>query len=526
VFQRTHPTSRNVNAQTVVPGTGLAYASRMADSPRLVIIGGGLAGLSAGCYARRSGFSTTIIEHNLALGGVCTAWQRGPYVIDGCIHWLTGGPFARAYDELGIVERVPLRTLTHFATYENARTGLNVPITRDLDALAQALIELAPADRAEVERLREASHTFVRLQPPFDAPELAGVRERLHSLWEARSTLGALVHFRATVGEWSRERLQSEDLRRFFCQLVPESAPALVLLMVLGYLEHGYLSRPVGGTAAFRDALEHAYRSAGGEVVMPATVDEVLVEAGRACGVRLADGTMLEADYVLSTSSAPETVLRLLGGRYDAEQTRQRLASWRLFDPIVLASFGVERPYADMPGMRIIDEITPVEVGGRRNDSLYLRICNDDPSFAPPGHSVVQAMLKTDYEWWATRGSRYNDEKDAVAEAILSAIEPHFPGLRSATRARDVATPLTYWSMARSWRGAYEGWLPTPEAMFSRPRKTLSGLDGFYMAGQWVEPGGGVPTAVLSGRQAIQLLCANSERPFVARSALKTASSA
>ena len=61
----------------------------------LLIVGGGVAGLSAGCYAQRSGFRTTIVEHNLALGGVCTAWHRGPYTIDGCIHWLTGGPFIR-----------------------------------------------------------------------------------------------------------------------------------------------------------------------------------------------------------------------------------------------------------------------------------------------------------------------------------------------------------------------------------------------------------------------------------------------
>jgi phytoene dehydrogenase-like protein len=63
------------------------------SASRLLIVGGGLAGLSAGCYARTSGFDVTIVEHNLALGGVCTAWRRGPYLIDGCIHWLTGGPF-------------------------------------------------------------------------------------------------------------------------------------------------------------------------------------------------------------------------------------------------------------------------------------------------------------------------------------------------------------------------------------------------------------------------------------------------
>ena len=66
----------------------------------VLIIGGGLSGLSTGCYARASGFRTTIVEHSLALGGVCTAWSRGPYTIDGCIQWLTGGAFDRIYEEL------------------------------------------------------------------------------------------------------------------------------------------------------------------------------------------------------------------------------------------------------------------------------------------------------------------------------------------------------------------------------------------------------------------------------------------
>src|SRR4051812_10162635 len=72
----------------------------------VLIIGGGLSGLSTGCYARASGFRTTIVEHSLALGGVCTAWSRGPYTIDGCIQWLTGGAFDRIYDELAILPRV------------------------------------------------------------------------------------------------------------------------------------------------------------------------------------------------------------------------------------------------------------------------------------------------------------------------------------------------------------------------------------------------------------------------------------
>jgi phytoene dehydrogenase-like protein len=482
----------------------------------LVIIGGGLAGLSAGCYALRSGFKTTIVEHNLALGGVCTAWQRGPYTIDGCIHWLTGGPFQRLYEELEILPSISLRTLETWATYRYAPDGYEIAFTRDIDALVARLTELSKPDAAELARLRQGVAAISAMKPPIDAPELASIGDLMRSFWEMRGAVGSLVHFRKPIAAWAREHLESPRLRRLLTRLLPETAPAFFLLMVFSYLERGYLSRPVGGTAAFRDALERTYRSLGGEALLHSTVDEVLVADGRARGVRLADGTMLAADVVVSTSSAPETVLRLLGGRYDAEQMRERLARWKLFDPIVLASFGVAAPFAGAPSLLAIDGIPSFDVGGRAVDMLSVRVCNDDPCFAPSGHTVIQALLPTDYQWWATRGTRYGAEKDAVADATLMALEPHFPHLRALVRMTDIATPLTYWGMARSWRGAFEGWMPNTDSFLGHVKKTLSGLEGFYMAGQWVEPGGGVPMAVMSGRQAIQLICKDQERRFVA----------
>jgi phytoene dehydrogenase-like protein len=482
----------------------------------IIIIGGGLAGLSAGCYARRSGFRSTIVEHNLALGGVCTAWQRGPYLVDGCIQWLTGGPFERLYEELEILPSVALRTLETWATYRDTRDRFEVAFTKDLDRLVAQLAQVSTEDAAELARLREGAAEFARMKPPMTPPELVSLRDHLRSFWEMRDALGTLLHFRKPVGLWARDHLTSARLQRIFTHILPETAPAFFLLMVLGYLEQGYLSRPVGGTAAFRDALERTYSGLGGATVLHATVDEVLVRDGRASGVRLADGTMLAGDLVLSTASAPETVLRLLGGRYDADSTRDRLARWKLFDPIVLASFGVAEPYADAPALLILDGIGPFEVGGRSTEHIEVRVCNDDPCFAPLGHTVVQVMLQTDYQWWATRGTRYGAEKDALADATIAQLEPHFPGFRQAVRMIDLATPLTYWNMARSWRGAYEGWMPTAETFFGHVKKKLTGLEGFYMAGQWVEPGGGVPTAVMSGRQAIQLVCESEGCAFVA----------
>jgi phytoene dehydrogenase-like protein len=294
----------------------------------------------------------------------------------------------------------------------------------------------------------------------------------------------------------------------------PEQAPALFVLMVYGYLSRGWLSRPVGGTAAFRDALVGDFQRLGGETVLHATVDEILVDGGRACGVRLDDGTIVRGHAVISTSSMPETVLRLLAGRYEAPATRERMEKWKLFDPIVLASFGVDASLADVPGLLLVDRVAPFTVGGASSEHLYVRVCNDDPSMAPPGHAVVQTLIATDYGWWAQRGDGYESAREEAARVALEQLEHAIPGLSEHVKMTDIATPLTYWQKTRSWRGAYEGWMPSGEAMMGHIKKKLAGLDGFYLAGQWVEPGGGVPMAVMSGRQAVQILCSDDGRPF------------
>jgi phytoene desaturase len=484
--------------------------------PKIIIIGGGLAGLSTGCYALANGWDVTVAEHNVALGGVCTAWRRGPYTIDGCIHWLTGGPFARIYEELRIVPPVEIRPLKQFATVRSAREGWSVTVGSDLEALRRDLRSMAPADGEEIDRLVAAATHFADISPGIDQPpELSSPLDRLRSMWAMRDQLGALVHFHGSLDAWSHARIKSPALREVLTNIVPPEAPALFVLMILGYLARGWLSRPSGGTGPFRDALIDRYRALGGEALLDATVEEIIVEHDQARGVRLTDGTILRGDLVVSTSSAPETVLRLLGGRHGADALRQRLARWKLFDPIVLASWGVARDLHEVPPTLVVTGVDAPPLAGRAVDRLYARVYNDDPSFAPPGHTVVQLMQATDYEWWATRGRDYGAVKAEVADQMRELLAAHVPGLREDVRMTDVATPLTFWRHSRSWRGAFEGWMPSADNFTHHVPKTLPGLGGLYLAGQWVEPGGGVPTALMSGRQLVQILCAEAGRSFV-----------
>ena len=408
-----------------------------------------------------------------------------------------------------------MHPIRRFATYRNVQDGLEIEVTDDLEQLGQVLKRLGSDDAQEIDRMIAGARAVAEMDPGLETPpELATLRQRMSRLWDLREHVGDVAHFRHSVADWARSQLKSQRLRRFVTHLAPEESPALVLLFMLGYLGRGWLSRPIGGTARFRDALVASYQASGGETRIDTTVEEILVENNRATGVRTTDGTIVDADVVVSTSSGPETVLRLLAGRYGAEATRLRLEKWKMFSPILLVSYGVDQPMSEAPGTLVLDGLPPLQVGGREDAGLTVRIFNDEPAVAPSGHTVVQVLAQTDYAFWATRGTGYGAAKEAAAATLLSSLESVLPGLRQSVRMTDVATPLTFWRNARSWRGAFEGWLPTAESFFGHVDKTLPGLNALFMAGQWVEPGGGVPSALLSGRHAVQIACKEVGRAF------------
>ena len=144
-----------------------------------------------------------------------------------------------------------------------------------------------------------------------------------------------------------------------------------------------------------------------------------------------------------------------------------------------------------------------------------------DPSLAPAGRSVVVVMIATTYGYWERiYGHRlYETEQEQVAAILIDFLEGIYPGIRKDAEIIDVATPLSYERYTANWQGSSTGWLLTKETMMMLllgMKKTLPGLSNFYMAGQWVEPGGMVPVVAMSGRNVIRMICHQDRRPFAA----------
>ena len=108
----------------------------------------------------------------------------------------------------------------------------------------------------------------------------------------------------------------------------------------------------------------------------------------------------------------------------------------------------------------------------------------------------------------------YLAEKKNLIQEIIAILDRRFPGLARHVERSDIATPATFVRYTGNWQGSYEGWLPTPRILGRRIPYTLPGLKNFYMAGHWVIPGGGLPSAALSGRDVAQLVCAQNGKSF------------
>lgn len=494
----------------------------------VIIIGAGLAGLSAGCYCQMNGYDTRIFEHHTVPGGVAAVWRRQGYLIDGGIHFVMGFKPGTAlyetYRQLGIVPAVRTVEMKEYGRFIDQANGTSITVTRDLQQLSDDLKAQFPADTCIIDLLIDGARAMqgadLSQMGMGKPPELMNLLDKVREMWGMRRL------FRYFTGRYARpaaefaEEVYDPRLKEFIKYLFLPEVPVWFLIMLLALVAEGQMGFIEGGCLEFVLPIEKRFKALGGQVTYQATVEEILVNDDRTVGVRLADGSEHYADAVISAADGYSTIFKMLNGRYLDEKIRYRYQNWKMFQPMLMISFGAAREFPGEPSFNTILLENPITINSRETGVIFLRIFNYSDKFAPPGKTVVQVEFETEWDYWNELQSKdrpaYEAEKRRVASETLERLEKLYPGITRQVEVTDVATPYTTWRYTLNHRGAWEGWLPTPEVITVPVERTLPGLKDFYMAGQWVMPGGGVVPCLYSGRHAAQLLCRRDGKRFVA----------
>lgn len=480
---------------------------------RLIIIGAGIAGLCAAVYARKCGYEAEVVEQHDSAGGLATSWRRGDYTFETCLHWLVGanphGALHAQWQEVFDIDRLDFVYPEEFVRLETEH-GEALRIYSDLNRLEAELLRQAPQDAAEIRRFVAAVRRLVH----FPLPELNGPwPQKTLALLRVLPALPALrVFSRLSIGDYG-SRFTDGLLRTFFSGDEMGKLSMLALVFTLAWMSERNGAYVIGGAQAIIRPIRAGLERLGGRLRFGAKVGKILVEHDAAVGVELVGGERIAADWVISAADGHTTIFDLLGGKYVDAVTAKTFSTLEVFPSYLQVSLGVARQFPQQAGYmtRVLD--TPFALDpGTDLHTVALRFFHFDPTFAPPGKTAVTCFLPTrNVAYWTdlqrSEPQRYQAEKRRVAEAVIAIVEKMAPGTRCAIEVTDVSTPATVIRYTGNWQGSMEGWLMTPATGFKMLRNTLPGLRQFMMVGQWVMPGGGLPSGLMTARTAVQSLC-------------------
>ena len=478
---------------------------------KAIVIGAGFGGIAAALRLRAKGYAVTLIDRCAALGGRAQVYEREGFRHDAGPTVITA-PFL--FEELfalfgeRFADHVKLVPLTPWYRFQFA-DGDTFDYGGTLEATLAEIERIEPRDRAGYLALLEHSRRI------YDIGFTQLSAQPFHRLGTMLRQVPHLLGLRnyETVWQMVSRHLVSDKLRRAF-----SIQPLLVggnpfdttsIYGLIHFLERAHgVHFAMGGTGAVTQALGGLMERQGIALRLSTTVERVRIEQGVARGVVLADGTVVEADIVVSDADAAHLYRHLVPRAEQALATRVKLSQAHYSMGLFVMYFGTTRTYPDVAhhtiwmGERYRELLNDIFHRQKLSEdfSLYVhRPTATDPSFAPAGQDSFYVLcpvpnLQADIDW-AIEGPRLRDRiVDALERTML-------PGLKATITADFYKTPEDFQDEYRSVHGA--GFSVAPifrQSAWFRFHNQSESVRNLYLVGAGTHPGAGVPGVLCSAK--------------------------
>jgi phytoene dehydrogenase-like protein len=509
------------------------------NSYDVVIIGGGLAGLSAGAYIARDGHSLLICEQAEQTGGYFRSFNREGFCFDTGLKAVeNAGMLLPMLQQLKLDKKVNLHKSITAMVFSDGFVVLKTP--RDIHQFYDHLSQHFPDQRSGLKALEKDSdkisqwvNVMVTLPNPlFEEPK--------HLLGRLPAWLfhnfPALINFRSTqsllevpLTKYLERHLSNPNLIRILSQLYFGGTPALFGLGYSKiYLDYYY---PEKGMQSLTDVLEGYIIKKGGYIQTNTRVSKISVENGQAIGVELENGGVIRSKYVISASDMKRTFLDLVEPLALNKKFRDRIEKAEIGESAVCVFLGTDIPAEKLPvqgcpHFYVHPDYEGIEAMDRMKDDFFshtpvemsIPVLNN-PALAPPGKSgiIISALAKSGFSRdWETQAGKttpaYYVLKEKVADQLISIAQKVIPDLKKHILFHQIDTPYTYGRYTLNSGGSICGWTYDRQTTFHRKgtggmgTSMLTPIDNLLQAGHWTVYPGGAPVCILSGRLAAAYL--------------------
>ncbi len=486
---------------------------------KVVVIGGGIAGLSAGIYALKNGFAVDLYEKNSVPGGECTGWDRQGYHIDNCIHWLTG---CRGEDELNQIWRdlgalddgVSIYREPYF--YRLIMDGNTLHFWSDTERARREFMDLAPEDEDEINRFFDCVKyaECVRVPCEKSLAEMNPIEYLRFGM-----TMAGMGRVIREYGEDSVDDLaghfRNPHVREMMRCYMNGSYKAVALLSSYGFYSSGTAGIPMGGSVGMVRRIAARFEAMGGKLHMGMAAKHIEIRDHLAQTVTFSDGSAVSCDAVICAADTAVTFGGLIAADHMDRKLRKmyetpggyKTASGfqAAFGIIGDADCGVESGSTVFSCDRF-------RVGRQEPGHMGMRVYDYDPDLFPADRRVIQCNIlqdAEDYEYWRQLygdRERYQAEKHRIAEEMRSRLEKNFPLLKDRLILLDSYSPMTFTKWCGAYKGAYMSFFEQKGHKSLTVKNRVRGLRNVFLASQWLSTNGGLPMAVTSGKFAAQSL--------------------
>ena len=489
---------------------------------KLIVIGAGISGLSAGIYAARSGFDVTIMEQHFTFGGLSTGWSRKGYFFEGGMHWLTGSseklPMNRIWKETGALqENNPIENRDPLYTLLDGNKNLN--LHRYAGDMEKALLEYAPEDEKPIKKMFRDVKAFSRFfMPVFDVSGCKCKNPAKISVISFIKMLPAVFRVPFLVNQSFEDyvnQFSNKNIRHLLMSVIGYRYNALSFIYTLGSFASGDCGYPGGGSIQMAKNMEQTFLSLGGKIEYRTPVDKVIVQDGVAKGVKTKNGELF-ADAVIVTQDTRAAVDNLfeepLQDKWVLKMKQKVITEQNVF-----VCLGVKADLSHLPYACVIPLKEPLEYAGCKWNEIRINNYAKYKAHSPEGCTSITSLLIGDcYDFWkkAKADGTYKAKKDELGKLFVDAVAQVIPEVKENLEVIDVATPCTYERYCSSFEGSWMSVWKKGGSQDNYPQ-TLKSVKNVYFAGQRIMMPGGLPIAVYTGRRAVQLLCKDNHVEFV-----------
>lgn len=489
-------------------------------SKNIIVIGSGFGGLSAAVRLQAAGHNVHLIEKRDKLGGRAYVYEQDGFKFDGgptviTAPYMIDDIFATAGKKRAdYVEFVPCDPYYRIYNHE----GKHFDYNGDTNFILQQIDRWNPADKQNyIEFVKGIKEIFETGMSLIETPFL-----NFNHMLQVVPDLVRLQSYRS-VHSYVSKYIKDEFLRRCFSfhPLLIGGNPfdATSIYTLIHYLEREWgVHYAMGGTGKIVQGLGQVFQEIGGTITLNAEVEKIAVSSGRATAVRLADGTVHQADVVVSNADVAFTYQKLIDKKHRSLRNSnfryRNLTKYSM--SLFVLYFGTKKRYTDT-GLKHHNIILGERYQALLHDifnkkelpddfSLYLHMPTiTDPSIAPEGHENFYVLSPVPHLGSKTNWSR---QAPIYKEKILTFLEENYlPDLRENIVTEHHIDPAHFQNTLNSHLGAAFSVQPvlTQSAWF-RPHNRSEDIENLYFVGAGTHPGAGLPGVMASGKIAANLI--------------------